>query len=235
MPAIKAYRGAKQELIPVEEARSVTAYRCPWTKQLFPTKGKYTKHLSHLRETRMRRNARVLACNRAMEDFFNQPTLQDLVDWVENNPGVLWDRAMICGSTYLEKNARREDFWIKITYLDVQYSNTVSNTHSAPKGKKTNWGGRNPDVPRGYPGYEGRIEFQVSSRFSGFGSSFFSNVLRLNTGTGGGTSENRFGFGVRIFLDDFPGLFKQRSMDVLADRRTTGITTGKAHYFDWSR
>lgn len=39
---------------------------------------------------------------------------------------------------------------------DLRYSERVSNSHAAPRGKPLNWEG-SPDLPRGYPGFEGRV------------------------------------------------------------------------------
>jgi hypothetical protein len=40
MPRIKAYKG-NRSIIPVEEARVSTAFRCPWTDKLFGAKQQF--------------------------------------------------------------------------------------------------------------------------------------------------------------------------------------------------
>jgi hypothetical protein len=65
---------------------------------------------------------------------------------------------------------------------DMWYSKCVSNTHNSPIGKPTNWG-CNDDLPRGYPGWAGRVWFRIRDRNS-FGSEVLANTLTY-TGTGG--------------------------------------------------
>ena len=70
-------------------------------------------------------------------------------------------------------------------HWDLRYNNSVSNSHSAPKNGKTNWGGRHKDVPRGYPGFEGRVWIRYA-RSCDFGSANEPLAkMRLYTGTGG--------------------------------------------------
>ena len=67
-----------------------------------------------------------------------------------------------------------------------RYSIIVSHTHYAPWNGKTNWDGKKPDVPRGYPGFAGRvwIVFRTGKFYDSFGS-HLPNQTRLFTGTGG--------------------------------------------------
>jgi len=68
----------------------------------------------------------------------------------------------------------------------VSYRNNVGNTHCAPIGKAQNWSSRDPNLPTGYPGFQGRVwvRFTNDSDKSGFGSDPFRNSLTY-TGTGG--------------------------------------------------
>jgi hypothetical protein len=70
--------------------------------------------------------------------------------------------------------------------FNVRYTEKVSNTHSAPWNGQTNWDGKKPDVPRGYPGFAGRvwIVFRTGKFHDSFGSEL-PNQTRLFTGTGG--------------------------------------------------
>lgn len=100
---------------------------------------------------------------------------------------------------------------------EVKYDESVSNTHSAPKFKNTNWG-CDPELPRGYPGWEGRvwIIYQADPRKPGFHNPL--RIQRIHTGTGGyGHYSNSskwcvaltremypLSWDVRFFADDFP-------------------------------
>lgn len=71
---------------------------------------------------------------------------------------------------------------------DVQYSDMVSNSHSAPEGYPQNWG-RDETVPKGYPGWSGRVWIRYSEECRSFGSDPFTKTLTF-TGTGGAGDYN---------------------------------------------
>ena len=204
MPAIKVYK-ANGKMVPVSEAKIAKAYQCPWTSKVFATKAAYSKHLSELREDRMHRRARQNIRNRKLDDLINQPSFQDIVNWIETNPEFFFDGLINLGhSGWAHRRAHlREEFWIKITKLNLHWSDRVSNSHNRPRDGVTNWD-RNVDKPMGYPGWSGRIEFQLSHDL-GFGSDVLNNT-GIHTGSGGGGSGNRFGYEVKFFSSDWPGL-----------------------------
>ena len=204
MPAIKVYK-ANGKMVPVSEAKIAKAYQCPWTSKVFATKAAYSKHLSELREDRMHRRARQNIRNRKLDDLINQPSFQDIVNWIETNPEFFFDGLIKVGhSGWANRRAHlREEFWIKITKLNLHWSDRVSNSHNRPRDGVTNWD-RNVDKPMGYPGWAGRIEFQLSHDL-GFGSDVLNNT-GIHTGSGGGGSDNRFGYEVKFFSSDWPGL-----------------------------
>ena len=231
MPAIKAYKH-QGKIIPVEQARIGRAYRCPWTDELYSTKPAYVKHLKTLRATRMHRRARENRWQRLGEDLWNQPSFEKIVQWVELHPEWFLDNARRRGFSSDAKryDSVRDAFTVKITYLDLHWSDRVSNSHDCPHNGVINWGGRKEGAPRGYPGWQGRIEYQTSHDLPGFGSDLMEGT-RVHTGTGGGTSNNRYGFRVSFFADDWPGLMAQRVLDILADRNVNQIRYGTPNYF----
>lgn len=212
MPAVQVYKG-NGLLIPVANAKIAKAYQCPWTSELYATKRAYVKHLKELRKNRMHKRARKNLWDRKFADFYNQPTIQDIVKWIELNPEFFYDNgiksAWASDVRKYEKENVREKFSFKITYLDLTWNDWLSNSHSAPRGKKTNWSGENRDYPRGFPGWGGDIEYVVSHDM-GFGSDIVRG-LGINTESGGARgsgTEHRYGYGVKFFADDWPGLFK---------------------------
>jgi hypothetical protein len=113
---------------------------------------------------------------------------------------------------------------------NISYNDKVSNSHSAPRSGKTNWGGRTEGAPSNYPGFQGRVWIRYdSNKDFGFGSDPFRETMS-HTGTGGGGSydgewkaiasahfktygHNRkspilrpelFSWDYKIFLDDWP-------------------------------
>jgi uncharacterized C2H2 Zn-finger protein len=235
MPKIDVYKH-KGIAIPVESAVKSKGYICPWTEELFLTKKTYVKHLNTLRVERMHKRARKLRWEKKFKDFYTQPTFKDVIRWIEINPEFFFDHAVKTGFHARRKNLEeiRKDFWVKITYLDITWHSMVSNTHECPRGGVMCWSSHEAKDgrPRGYPGWQGRIEFQTSHDL-GFGSDVFRG-LGVNTGTGGGISKNRYGYGVKFFASDWPGISK--TVDELEEKFNrenllNTIKTGEPDYF----
>lgn len=232
MPAIKVYK-ANGKMVPVSEAKVAKAYQCPWTDKVFATKAAYRKHLSELRENRMHKRARENIRNRKLDDLINQTSFEDIVNWIETNPEFFFDGVIKFGhSGWATRRAHlREDFWIKITYLDLRWSDSVSNSHSCPRGGVTCWSSHEAKDgrPRGYPGWHGRIEFQISHDL-GFGSDVFRST-GIHTGTGGGGGNNCFGFDVKFFASDWPGVRGVAIGNKLANIVQPSVKIGAPKYF----
>jgi len=233
MPKIKAYKG-NGAIIPIDDAKLGTAYRCPWTGKVFSAKKSYVSHLKVLRENRMHSAIRARIRQRVFEDLISQGDFNRIIQWVETHPEFFFDRAVgsrLNAKKYIEEV--RDKFWIKITYLDVRWNDSVSNSHNCPRGGVTCWSSREAEDgrPRGYPGWHGKIEFQLSHDL-GFGSDVFRG-LGIHTGTGGGTSDNRYGYDVKFFQSDWPGLEKFRMVSMLRDDSSSEFKYGKPHYFKW--
>jgi uncharacterized C2H2 Zn-finger protein len=235
MPKIKAYKG-NGVLIPIEDAKIATAFKCPWTDKIFSTKKSYVTHLKVLREDRIHRAIRARIQRKVFEELTNQDSFEKIIEWIETHPEFFFDRMVHNGrSGWRDRREHlREKFWIKLTYLDVIWSESVSNSHSCPRIGVTNWGGRDTlkdgsPAPRGYPGWTGRIEFQLSHEL-GFGSDVFRNV-GIHTGTGGGGGDNRYGYDVKFFASDWPGLEKNRVFEILKNERPTSFRYGEPKYF----
>ena len=141
---------------------------------------------------------------------------------------------------------------------DVRYAD-VSNTHSCPESGKTNWSGRNPDAPRSYPGWSGRVWIRVGPNNCSFGSDLFSQTLTYSgTGGAGGYSGpfseisryfwDRYGYkrpanrypdpliysyDYRFYADDWPEVASLASQQVLFDKLSAGKNTIQHHKFEW--
>lgn len=205
MPRIKLYSHGNV-LIPVETTVQRNGFVCPWTKKLFVRKRDYVAHLKSFRKSYMHKKAKQLRDARHMTTLWNVESFQELIDWVEANSAFIFERLYTPQSTP-NWATLRDEFQVKITYLSVVHSEHISNTHAAPREKPTNWSG-NPNLPKGYPGWIGRIEFHLTPTDSRLSGSSVGRLLRLHTGTGGGTSSGYYGYDVRFFEDDWPGLSK---------------------------
>ena len=236
MPKIKAYKGPRGHgaIIPVATAKTINAYQCPWTGKIFSTKKSYVTHLRMLREDRIHRAIRNRIKQKQFDEFINQDSFDKIIEWIETHPEFFFDRIIHDGRIGWRDRREhlRDKFWIKITYLDVRWSESVSNSHSCPRGGVTCWSSREAEDgrPRGYPGWSGRIEFQLSHDL-GFGSDTFSGT-GIHTGGGGGTSNNRYGYDVKFFASDWPALATSLAVERLGG--VSGIRSfrcGEPRYF----
>jgi hypothetical protein len=212
MPAIKAYK-FKDNIVPVDAAKVVKAYQCPWTGRIVETKRTYVKHLRELRENRMRARIRAARMQRMQEDLNNQPDWPSVIAWVERNSHWFLARAKQSrGGFDHDRWPEPEDFWIRITYLNIQHSDSVSNSHNCPRGGVTNWSRRDPSKPTGYPGWHGRIEYQMSHSLPGFSSDLMRST-GVNPGSGGGINQHRYGYSVELFDADWPEITEPLERD----------------------
>lgn len=235
MPKIKVYKG-RGAIIPVDDAKVATGFKCPWTGKIFSTKKSYVAHLRVLREDRIHRAIRARIRNKVFESLINQPSFEKIIEWIETHPEFVFDGVVRDGRDGWGKSKGhlRNQFWVKITYLDVHWSDTVNNSHSCPRGEVTNFDGRKimPDgssAPRGYPGWSGRIEFQLSHDL-GFGSDIMKS-LGINTGSGGSSGNHRYGYDVKLFASDWPGLAKNSVFEIIKGNKPVGHRCGDPRYF----
>lgn len=82
-----------------------------------------------------------------------------------------------------------EDNCILSLSIDVRYSDSVSCSHHAPLGERTNWSG-DKSRPSNFPGFAGRITVRYKNRPHTFGSVPLKPSL-THTGTGGWGSFER--------------------------------------------
>jgi hypothetical protein len=79
---------------------------------------------------------------------------------------------------------------------ELTWCNRISNSHSAPHGYLTNWGGKDKDkngdpAPNGYPGFSGRIWIRYDTAPDSYRGPSANELLRrvhVHPGTGGGGS-----------------------------------------------
>ena len=236
MPRVKAYKGLRGHIIPLDEAKVATAYRCPWTARVFGTKKGYVNHLKVLREDRIHRAIRARIAQRKRQDLWHQPSFSAIIDWIATNPEFMFDQTMQNGWSQGRGYEKfRDKFWIKITYLKLVYSKNASNSHDCPRDGVRNWGGRGKDregnpLPTGYPGWIGNIEYQTSHDV-GFSCSRVLELLGIYTGSGGGITQNRNGYSLTMFESDWPGLAEANTMARLKGESIAEYRYGEPIYF----
>lgn len=210
MPKIKAYKG-DGKVIPVDVAKLSTAYQCPWTSKVYSDKRSYVKHLKELRQSRMHARARVLRRQRVFEDLTMQPDLTHVINWIELHPEFFFDGCIQAGrDRWGDRRAKfRDDFSIKIGNFQVEWNECIGNTHHCPRNGVTNWNRYN-DLPKGYPGWYGVIEYQLSHDIGTFSDIF--NSTGIHTGSGGGRGNLKCSYEVKLFADDWPGMKMMRAL-----------------------
>lgn len=237
MPAIKVYK-AHGQMVPVDDAKVAKAFICPWTKEIYSSKRSYVSHLKRLRTERMHKRAKDLRFQRKLEDLWDQPDFNSIVKWINLNSDVFWENAKRQGwaSDASRWDKIRDKFEIKIVHLSLDYSDCISNSHNCPRNGVTNWGGTTKlkdgtPAPRGYPGFRGNIKIQLPVE----PLSFASNVLRgtgIHTGSGGAGGSGHYGYDVKFFLDDWPGLAKsvKTAIEAHEKQQTFNAVSGKSSY-----
>lgn len=194
----------------------ISVYKCPVTGKLFENKSKYIKHLRDLgNHNRIQRQKEVYR-NKWQALITELNSLHDsahIAKWIEDHSKDL----LMNGMNHYHINTRVpkciNDFKIKVTNFDLKYNPMVSCSHSAPRGCKTNWGGKTEHGPTHYPAFVAHMEFG----FSHDTPCFFSDVFG-DTGicTGSGSSWHNFEHNgikykglhsyVTLWADDWPGL-----------------------------
>lgn len=205
----------------------VQVYKCRFTKNIFEDRKKFRLHLKKLRKQQKEKRAlnnmyknRDRIFREMRESVKSIKELEQYIrdNWIEFCRNMnLYESTQWGGLRVLPEDKFPSLRNIKI---DVVYSNLVSNSHSCPFDGITNWH-RDKNLPVGYPGWTGRIEYEMD--FGGqknkisFGSGLFIKS-GINTGTGGGGRE-KYSYDVRIYAADWPGLAQQISFNILKYNR----------------
>jgi hypothetical protein len=194
----------------------IIARQCKWTKKVFTDDVKYLKHLKKQRlvlvQERIANRANLVMAETftRMRDECN--SLQDIEKFIVDNWLVFGQNARNRTWERMKLEPIPKLISVKLT---GRYRDEVSNTHSSPIGKPRNWG-RQVDLPYGYPGFVGDLSFVLDKRCSSFGSELFEKT-GINTGAGGSRHiESKeyagYGYEVKLFLDDWPGLAREQLM-----------------------
>lgn len=234
----------------------ITAYKSDADGKIFEDKAKYTAHIRKL--ARHRLEQKKLSIAEAVKDaawaelYEREQSIDDWCQMVIDHQHLFWAEAAE-GDPYDWQNVGKKlgrgknagnvplPRVLQIEH-DLEWNHSVSNSHECPVGGVTNWGNRTPDAPRGYPGWQGRIQWLVEwpREFDSIylGSDLFSRGTfksgrqRAHTGTGGGAGGHfnrefntwcqRPAYDFRIFAADWPGITryyqKRRMWATLAER-----------------
>lgn len=229
----------------------ITAYKSEADGKIFEDKKKYQNHLRKLARHRLEQKHLTIAREQADAEwaplYERDQCLEDWAVMVIKNQHLFWAEAARhnhydwerVGKTFRGKGIPMPcPTLLEFTEFNLAWSESVSNSHSCPHNGVTNWGGRVPGEPCGYPGWSGHIEWLVEwpkewdgvylggNLFGGFGSHPTRHRAHTGSGSGGGMHYSKehkcyvqlFGYSFNIFAADWPGLARYREKQLMWDR-----------------
>ncbi len=183
------------------------------------------------------------------------PQKQRILNIYGKEPST-YDELAHCVIAVANSNSANEEIHVVGFAWNIVYSDNISNYHNAPLGKETNRSGHE-DVPRGYPGFSGRVWIRYSRAPNGWGSDSLQSTLTY-PGTGGGgayggiwrnISNQRYkrsksdifvekchcyGWDYKIFLEDWPLIGQYIGVKHTWDILQNGKRSPIAHQFEWN-
>lgn len=202
----------------------ITVRKCPKTKKLFENDTAYGKHLVALRlqtnETRFVQRNRKRLTDSIRAKVAVLKSISEIEAYVADNFGNIM--VAYHGSSDLEVHGILRETRLENLNLSVSYLERCSNTHRCPRDGVTNFS-CDDDKPRGYPGWYGRITFDIAndpgvSKHKKLRSLWIRitdalEFVGIHTGTGGGG--NPYSYDVTLFVNDFEALKKMAFEDAL--------------------
>lgn len=192
----------------------IIAWKCDTTGTIFEVEKEYKSHCRKLiREKKEAELADIKEKERVSIFTYMRNTVRnvpELVQFIKDN----WDS--------FDLNAHKHNHWVKkikkgVTLdwieIDLKWNDHISNSHHAPIGKKTNWGGMDENEPRNYPGWHGNIKYLTSEHSTGtyeHGSDMWEGT-GIHPGTGGYTSN--YYYDLKLFAADWPAMLDMQEQN----------------------
>lgn len=192
----------------------VLAWKCEDTGALFEDEKLYRAHRRrHLRDLALEREHKRQRDQELADiaPLYERQTFGGIEKWLVQN----WHLVKRFGRHSID-SGRRQGNLVKVHFYGMRYGDQ-SNTHNAPLGKETNWGGDKKDVPRSYPGWHGRVDFI----FDNDGEYDPLRTIGMGIGCGSGQwfrskrlpNGYKFAADVIVWEDDFPKLKRGEGLD----------------------
>lgn len=225
MPKIQVYQKGRT-IIPVTDAVTRGARRCPVTGAVFLTDAGYRNHITKVRSEQNRtRSLRKLHASYT-KSIAQLASLEEIFDFFETNPRAL----LLHDSDFYDV----ADISFKLHGASYVFHGNCANMHCCPKNGIRNFV-MDPSKPQSYPGFTGRIHFTIrisSDAKTGFG---LYNCLResgIHLRSGGGDGLGTAQYDSTIFLDDFPAMSdriqRERTMLILCNQNSD-VFTGSSY------
>jgi hypothetical protein len=209
----------------------ITAYKSDADGKIFEDKKKYQAHLRKLASQR-RQDKKIQEAEQAFEDFNRRmglvSSIAELEKFIKDNWHTFWVNGVKHNTWHMRGKPAEMHEYVDVEFENIRWLNQMSNSYVCPRNGVTNWGGRNKDSPRGYPGWYGSIRIRVRPPLKthrgkeyisdGWGSDYFKNtVICTGSGGGGGNKDNEYvsyQYEVSLWADDFPGLKLAREQSI---------------------
>ncbi len=218
----------------------VLVWKCPKTGTLFEDITAYRTHLRAAATAsiaKRKKDHMMAKLDDTMAELQTCGSFAEIRQWLLDHPEELLLNAMRSGNfvDYRKPSSRRRKEEPP-RLIDVTFSPTwrhnLSNSHSAPVGRKQNWGSRVPDAPTSYPGWGGSIEmiFNDDRGWCRY-DPLKGTVIYCGGGGGGGRADGtyRLTYEIRVWAEDFPIMAhrENRRNHGLAERRMTITRKGR--------
>ena len=193
----------------------VQVHKCKVTGKIFEEKDrtKYILHLKKIRAQQKEKRLHAIIVDGFGEWLANERAnifdVQDIIPWFLKNQRYIMDatNAISFRNSRDYEKFQPVDKFIDIAFKYIRYSPFTSNSHSCPDNGVQNWCARNPG-PTGYPGWDAHISGKLirpPKYNSSYPYSEALNLVGIKTESGGGGNES-WGYDVKIFAADWPGL-----------------------------
>ncbi len=193
----------------------IQARKCPFTGAIFEEKDR-KKYIKHPRT--LRKNMRAAREKENLKNTWKEWLLveklkitrpEQIPEWFLKNQKKIMDACNAVDGAHRWFNSEfvPADEFTRLEFSGMNFSRYVSNSHSCPEGGMLNWSG-DADKPKGYIGWTTYVTGTLNRPIKHDSEYPYSGALRLiglHTGSGGGGNKN-FGYDLKIFLDDWPGL-----------------------------
>ena len=196
--------------------------------KLFEDKKKYQSHLRKL--AAQRQQARKIAATKVDRELFLDKIgqvggIKELEQFIKDNWKWFFANGVEQNVWRSRGKAHGMHEHVEVSFGQVRWSNSVSNSHRCPRNGVTCWSSTEAKDgrPRGYPGWTAQLKIHVRTPQStyrkeiyaedGFGSDYF-NQTPVNTGGGGGGGKKdgvvSYSYSVELFAADFPVMAENR-------------------------
>lgn len=177
----------------------IEAWKCEYTGKLFEVEKEFISHKRKLARAKTEQLKKLRKAQELQQGWVNlqheEFDINQLAGKLVEGQEIYWPNS---GSTLINLQ------------LNLTYDESVSNLHYCPKTGVQNWWRKN-ELPKGYPGWSGRISWEVKTKDMS-DSHRFRNASFIYTGTGSGGGGSKtdgtktYQYEVKIFADDWPGL-----------------------------